>query len=245
MFELPIIFLASASTFALLGLGFLIGLRHAVEADHVAAVTTMLLERRSLISSAIVGGLWGLGHTIALLGVGILVLLMDFRISEDTERWLEFGVGVMLTLLGLNVLRKLASGEKLHVHKHEHGDGAHVHPHFHSSPPVSHELEHSILRSNPKAVAIGMVHGLAGSAALMLALIPTIDSKTVGLLYILVFGAGSIGGMMLMSLVVGLPFHLTAGRGRGLYRLLQGAAGLVSVALGAFIIYEKGFAAAA
>lgn len=245
MTETSIILLTSASTFAILGLGFMIGLRHAVEADHLAAVTTMLSERRSLLSSVIVGGFWGLGHTIALLAVGVLVLLMDFQISEQTERWLEFGVGVMLTLLGVNVLRKLASGEKLHIHTHDHGDGTHAHPHFHSAEAGSHAKQHSALRSNPKALAIGMVHGLAGSAALMLALIPTIESKTVGLLYIVVFGVGSIGGMMLMSLIVGLPFHFTAVRSAKFYRLLQAGAGLASVVLGAFIIYEKGFANAA
>lgn len=237
--------LSATPTFAILGLGFVIGLKHAVEADHVAAVTTMLTERRSVFSSAIVGGLWGLGHTIALLAAGVLVLMLDVQISENTERWLEFGVGVMLTLLGLNVLRKIASGDKLHIHTHDHGDGGHAHPHFHPSELNDHQTEHSILRSSPKAVAVGMVHGLAGSAALMLALVPTIDSRTVGMLYILVFGVGSIGGMMLMSLIVGLPFHFSANRSKTFYRVLQGAAGLASVALGMFIIYEKGFANAA
>src|SRR5438552_13091539 len=101
---------SAAPAFAILGFGLLLGLRHATEADHLAAISTMVSERRSLWSSAIVGGLWGLGHTISLFVAGIFVLLLNFRISAVTERRLEMSVGIMLTLLGLNVLRKLVNG---------------------------------------------------------------------------------------------------------------------------------------
>ena len=232
------------STAAILGFGFLIGLKHATEADHLAAVSTMVSERRSLWSSAIVGSLWGLGHTISLFAAGILVLVLDFQISEQMERWLEFGVGVMLTLLGINVLRKIITGGTIHLHTHEHGGHKHVHPHVHDHSEVENpETAHSKTQS-PKALLIGLVHGLAGSAGLMLVMIPTIPSKTVGLVYILVFGLGSIGGMMLMSLLVGLPFHYTALRFGKLNNVLQAVAGAVSVALGLYIIYEKGFVGA-
>ena len=232
------------STAAILGFGFAIGLKHATEADHLAAVSTMVSERKSLWSSAIVGGLWGLGHTISLFGAGILVLLLDFQITQTTERWLEFAVGVMLTLLGLNVLRKIISGGTVHLHTHEHGRHTHAHPHAHDPAETAHpEIAHP-KGNNPKALLIGLVHGLAGSAGLMLLMIPTIPSKTVGLIYILVFGLGSIGGMMLMSLLVGLPFHYTALRFGKLNNVLQGVAGAVSIALGLYIIWEKGFAGA-
>ncbi len=234
----------ASSTFALLGIGFLIGLKHATEADHVAAVSTMVAERKSLWSSALVGGLWGLGHTISLVVAGIFVLLLDFEISETTERWLEFGVGVMLIVLGVNVVRKIVSGGQVHVHTHDHGEHHHhTHPHVHDrAEAVDHEVAHT--RQSPKALIIGLVHGLAGSAGLMLVMIPAMPSKTVGLLYIVIFGIGSIGGMMLMSFLVGLPFHYTAARFGGFNRILQLGAGAVSVVLGLWIVYEKGFAAA-
>lgn len=228
------------SVFALLGFGFVLGLKHAVEADHLAAVSTMVVERQSLWGSALVGGIWGLGHTISLFVAGVFVLLLDFQISENTERWLEFGVGVMLTLLGLNVIRKLVSGGYLHFHSHDHGAHIHAHPHVHDGSEAKHpEIAHS-LGNNPKALVIGLVHGLAGSAGLMLVMIPTIPSKAVGLLYIVVFGVGSIGGMMLMSFLVGLPFHFTAFRLNRLNQVLQTVAGVVSISLGLWIIYEKG-----
>src|SRR5215213_1779973 len=231
------------STFAVLSFGFLLGLKHATEADHLAAVSTIVSERKSLWSSALIGGLWGLGHTISLFLAGMLVLLLDFEISEQTERILEFGVGIMLTFLGLNVIRKLLKGGKLHFHAHEHGAREHVHPHIHASEQEDEADTHHGLKFSPRALVIGMIHGLAGSAALMLLVIPLIESKTVGLLYILIFGVGSIGGMMLMSFLVGLPFHFTAARFNRFNYLLQSVAGLLSIGLGLKIIYEKGITA--
>jgi ABC-type nickel/cobalt efflux system permease component RcnA len=235
-----ILLFTGATTFAVLGFGFLRGLSHAVEADHLAAVSTIVAERKSLWSSTFIGGLWGVGHTISLFLAGIFVLLMDFKISERTERVLEFGVGVMLTILGLNVIRKLLKGGKLHFHTHEHGARKHVHPHIHEPAGEEEEHTHHGLKFSPRALIIGMIHGLAGSAALMLLVIPLIESKTVGLLYIIIFGAGSIGGMMLMSFLVGLPFHFTALRFNRFNYVLQSIAGMVSIVLGLLIIYEKG-----
>ena len=239
MSEVLLLF-SAASTLTILGFGFLIGLKHATEADHLAAVSTIVAERKSLWSSMMIGGFWGLGHTISLFLAGILVLLLNFEISERTERFLEFGVGVMLFLLGLNVLRKLLQGGKLHFHAHEHGAREHVHPHIHESAIADEPHSHHGFSFSPRSVVIGMIHGLAGSAALMLLIIPTIESRIVGLLYIIIFGIGSIGGMMLMSFLVGLPFHFTASRYNRFNYLLQSVAGLVSIGLGLYIIYEKG-----
>ncbi len=237
---MPEFLLFSTSAATLLGLGFFIGLKHATEADHLAAVSTIVTERKSLLSSAIVGGIWGLGHTISLMIVGVFVLLLDFHVSEQAERMLEFGVGVMLVLLGLNVFRKLVQGGKLHVHTHEHGVRQHVHPHLHEAGEKEEPRTHHGLSFSPRALIIGMVHGLAGSAALMLVVLPTIESRSLGLIYIAVFGIGSIAGMMLMSLLVGLPFTLTALKFNRFNFILQSIAGLVSVGLGLFIMYEKG-----
>ena len=231
---------SAGSTASVIALGFFLGLKHATEADHLAAVSTIVSERKSLWSSAIVGGLWGLGHTISLVVAGIAVILLEIPISEKTERILEFGVGIMLTLLGLNVLRKLLKGGKLHFHTHEHGKREHVHPHIHEKAAEDEKNSHHGFRFSPRAILIGMVHGLAGSAALMLLVVPTIHSSALALLYIVIFGVGSIGGMMLMSFLVGLPFHLTAARFNRFNHILQSVAGIVSIAIGLMIIYEKG-----
>jgi sulfite exporter TauE/SafE len=236
-----LLLLSAGSGFGIMALGFFLGLKHATEADHLAAVSTIVSERKSLWSSAIVGGIWGLGHTISLVAAGIFVLLLNFHITEKTERMLEFGVGVMLLFLGLNVLRKILKGGSLHFHSHEHGTREHVHPHLHEAAKEDAPDTHHGFKFSPRALLIGMVHGLAGSAALMLLVIPTIESRTLGLLYIVIFGIGSIGGMMLMSFLVGLPFHLTASRFNRFNYILQSIAGLVSIFIGLTIIYEKGF----
>ena len=237
-----ILFAFSATSIpAVLGLGFFLGLKHATEADHLAAVTTIVSGRKSIWNSALVGGLWGLGHTISLFIAGIFVLLLNFQISERAERALEFCVGLMLTILGLNVLRKLISGGLLHFHAHEHGGRKHVHPHVHEHAEDDQPHTHHGLSLSPRALIIGMVHGLAGSAALMLLVIPTIESRSVGLLYIVIFGVGSIGGMMLMSLLVSLPFRMTEFKFERINRLMQVAAGVISISLGLWIVYEKGF----
>ena len=134
MGEIILLFSATSGA-AILGFGFLLGLKHATEADHLAAVSTMVTERGSLWSSALVGGMWGLGHTISLTLAGIFVLVLNFQISERVETALEFCVGIMLTLLGLNVLKKLVQGGNLHFHAHEHGSHAHVHPAYSRAGP--------------------------------------------------------------------------------------------------------------
>lgn len=234
--------LFSTSSAAILSFGFLLGLKHATEADHLAAVSTIVTERKSLLGSAIVGGLWGLGHTISLFAAGILVLLFNFQISEKTEQALEFAVGGMLVFLGLNVLRKFFQGGELHLHSHTHGEHSHAHPHIHAHGHEDEPHTHHGFSFSPRSVLIGMVHGLAGSAALMLIIIPTIDSTLLGLLYIIIFGIGSIGGMMIMSFLVGLPFQLTASRLNRFNFTLQCTAALISLSLGIYIMYEKGFA---
>lgn len=228
----------STSATGILTFGFLRGLNHAIESDHLAAVSTIVTKRKSLLASAIIGGIWGLGHTISLFVAGVFVLLLNFQISEQTERMLEFCVGAMLILLGLNVLRKLLFGATLSFHTHEHDGSVHAHLFGQDAPDAPHT--HHNFSFSPRALIVGMIHGLAGSAALMLLVIPTIESRPLGLLYILIFGAGSIGGMMLMSLLVGLPFILTARKFNRLNLVMQSIAGVVSVGIGLLIVYEKG-----
>lgn len=223
------------STFSVLLIGFVLGLQHATEADHLAAVSTIVSEKKNLWTASIVGGLWGVGHTVSLFAVGVLVIFLKLQISETAEARLEALVGGMLVLLGLNALRKLFTAEKIHVHTHEHGERAHIHIHTHGEdvPETSHH------RFSPRSVFVGMIHGLAGSAALMLLVVPTIPSPSVAMAYILIFGIGSIGGMMVMSFLIGLPFHFTANRFWLLNKAIRLCAGIFSLGLGATIVYEK------
>ncbi len=223
------------STFSVLIVGFVLGLQHAMEADHLAAVSTIVSEKKDLFTASIVGGMWGIGHTVSLFAVGLLVILLKLQISESAEAKLEAGVGIMLVILGANAFRKLFQAEKIHVHTHEH-DG-HTHTHIHSHQDEKAEESHH--RFSPRSVVIGMIHGLAGSAALMFLILPTIQSPVVALVYILIFGIGSIGGMMGMSFVIGLPFHFTAHRFDHLNKGIRLCAGLFSFGLGLLIVYEK------
>ncbi len=225
------------STFSVLLLGFVLGLRHATEADHLAAVSTIVSEKKTLFAASIVGGLWGIGHTISLFLVGIVVIFLKLQISTTVEAKLEAIVGGMLVLLGINALRKLFSSKEIHLHTHDHGTREHVHLHTHGVEVE--ETSHH--RFSPRSVVIGMVHGLAGSAALMLLVVPTIPSPLLALVYILIFGVGSIGGMMLMSLLIGLPFHFTANRFDILNKGIRLCSGLFSLGLGGTIMYEKLF----
>ena len=224
-----------AAVFSVLAFGFVLGLQHATEADHLAAVSTIVSEKKNLLTASFVGGLWGIGHTISLFVVGVLVIFLKLELSETTQARLEACVGLMLVLLGLNVLRKLIRGEKIHMHVHEHDGHRHTHVHTHEGKPV----EPSHHRLSPRSVVVGMIHGLAGSGAFMLFVLPSIPSTTLALAYIIIFGIGSIGGMMAMSFLIGLPFYFTAGRFDTLNRGIRLIAGIFSLGLGFSIIYEK------
>ena len=223
------------SALAVLTTGFVIGLRHALDADHLAAVSAIVSDRKSIWSSSIVGGLWGVGHTISLFVIGAMVILLKITISETAETYLEAAVGVMLVVLGLNVLRKLFTAEKLHAHEHSHNGHSHSHIHLHE-PHEKPARHHSF---SPRSVVVGMVHGLAGSAGLMLLILPTIDSRTLAMGFILIFGLGSIGGMVVMSFLMGLPLHFTATRFLMVNKGIRVLAGLFSFGLGMMIVYEK------
>jgi sulfite exporter TauE/SafE len=225
------------STVSVLSFGFLLGLWHAKDPDHLAAVSTIVAEKKNLLSSTIIGGFWGLGHTLALLGVGALVVFLKLQISETTEARLEGLVGLMLVLLGLNALRKLRAKSKVHVHAHEHEGRLHTHVHVHADE--SKEVTHHFEKFSPRSIVIGMVHGLAGSAGVMLLILPTIATPAIALLYIVIFGVGSIAGMMLMSLLIGLPMHITAGRFEAVNKSILGLSGMFSFGLGLMIIYDK------
>jgi ABC-type nickel/cobalt efflux system permease component RcnA len=229
----------TTSTLGVLLIGLGIGLRHALDADHLAAVSTIVSERRKWFSSLLIGGLWGVGHTASLLLAGVAVILMQFQI-EKYEKPLEFCVALMLIGLGANVLYKLARGGRVHFHEHSHAGHSHIHPHIHDDKPEP-EHSHHGLKLGVRPLIIGMIHGLAGSAALMLAVLVTIKSTAVAFAYIIIFGAGSIGGMMVMSLIMSLPIHLTAEHFTKTNLAVRALAGCFSLGFGLFMVYEIGF----
>jgi ABC-type nickel/cobalt efflux system permease component RcnA len=222
------------SLIATLLYGFWIGLKHAFDADHIIAVSTIVSEHRSIFRSSLVGAFWGLGHTASLLIVGLAVMLMRVSIPPGAAPWMEAPVGIMLILLGAMSLRRALGGRapKIHSHVHSHGDQPpHEHLHFHG--PADHDHKHYALRIGGKPFIVGMVHGMAGSAALMLLVLSTIESALLGLIYIALFGLGSIGGMLLISALISLPFRAVR-----VGAAVQLIAGFLSVAFGFWIIFE-------
>lgn len=230
---------ATTSAFGILALGLVIGLQHALDTDHLAAVSTIVSERRNLFSSLLIGGVWGIGHTTSLLLAGIGVILLQVQI-EKYEKPLEFCVALMLIGLGANVLYKILRGGKIHFHEHTHGARTHLHPHLHGTEPEP-ERSHHGLKLSIRPMIIGMIHGLAGSAALMLAVLARIKSIPLQFAYIGIFGIGSIGGMMLMSLLLSLPIHLTANQFTRTNLAVRALAGVFSLGFGLFMAYEIGY----
>lgn len=226
-----------ASLFTTLGLGFLLGMEHALDADHVVAVSTMVSQHRSLRRAALVGIVWGLGHTLTLFLVGLAVILLRVTIPERLALSLEFAVGIVLVTLGAVILRGYLTG-RVHAHAHRHGDTLHMHFHSHAAAE-GHDHAHEAPRFR-RSLLVGMIHGLAGSAALMLLVLASIRDPTWGLLYILVFGAGSILGMLGISAALGLPFVLTVKRFATIHQRLSIAVGLASIVYGAWIMVHVG-----
>jgi ABC-type nickel/cobalt efflux system permease component RcnA len=228
------------SAISILGLGFFLGLRHALDADHLVAVSTIVSERKGFWNFSLVGALWGLGHTASLLAVGLLVIALGFQIPPKIALAMEFAVAIMLIALGANVLWKIFRGATFHIHAHEHEGRLHIHPHFHK--PVEHKehtVHHHSIPVGKKPFFVGALHGLAGSAALMLLILASISSRPLALAYIGIFGLGSVGGMFLMSALIGLPFSLTSKYDRA-NKIIRTTAGMVSVCFGLFLVYQIG-----
>jgi ABC-type nickel/cobalt efflux system permease component RcnA len=238
-------FAFNAGALSILGLGFVLGLKHALDADHLVAVSTIVSERKGFWSSSIVGALWGLGHTASLFAVGLIVIAFHFQIPDKIAMIMEFGVALMLVILGANVLWKIWRGAVLHVHAHEHEDHFHIHPHLHEYEIAQqHEdsgIHHHKTNVGKKPFFVGMVHGMAGSAALMLVVLATISSRSLALVYIAIFGFGSVGGMFLMSTLIGLPFAVTSKHER-LNKIVRTTAGVISVVFGLFYAWQIGIA---
>ena len=230
--------MSNGTLVGLLGLGLILGLRHALDPDHIAAVSTIVSESRSVRRSSLIGTFWGVGHTMSLLIAGILVIALKVQISDRAALWMEFAVALMLILLGLKAMLKPLRGWRIHVHQHTHGGSSHSHVHLHR-PSEEHAHRHRhLIRSGARPFLVGMVHGMAGSAALMILVLATIPSAVAGLIYIAVFGLGSVGGMLIMSSLISLPFILTRKRFNVLSQGLQVAVGLFSLSFGLFLTWQ-------
>ena len=219
---------------SLLVVGFLLGVRHALDPDHLASVATISTSSRTLLDGLKQGGAWGMGHTVTLLLFGGAALVLGLAVPEGLALFLEFAVGLMLVLLGADVLRRIMQ-ERIHVHRHEHDDGAsHLHVHLH--PQVDrHEHSHSPLIPL-RALMVGLMHGLAGSAALLLLTVASAPSIIRGIVYILVFGFGSILGMALLSIVIALPLRLSSNRFERTQKNFRLGIGIVTIFIGLSIV---------
>ena len=229
----------TAAPAGMLLLGLLTGLRHSMEADHVAAVSTgVATAGKKLRQAPMLGALWGLGHTATLFAAGLLVLLLAVHIPEKVSGRLEFGVGIMLLFLAVTAFTGFNAGK---FFKGLRGKSMHSHYHTHPERGIAHnhEHDHHDHRHGHKSVIIGMVHGMAGSGALMLVVLSTIDSIPLGLAYIAIFGAGSIASMAGISTLIGLPFTRAKNRTR-LAMALKYAAAAVTFVIGAGLVYELG-----
>lgn len=247
------------SGLAILLLGFLLGMRHATDPDHVIAVSTIVSRERSLSKAALIGAFWGLGHTLTILFVGAGIILFNLTIPPRVGLTMEFAVGLMLILLGvLNLTggsrwlsekfspaHPRVTGE--HVHLHEHN--SHVHYHWHSHQPAAEHHADSLPAPFAKVGSflslrpflVGVVHGLAGSAAVALLVLATIRSPGWGVVYLLIFGVGTIAGMGLITMAMSLPFSYAGTRFAWLSRGLVTGSGILSLAFGLFVTYHIGF----
>jgi hypothetical protein len=254
------------SALAILTVGFFLGMRHATDPDHVIAVSTIVSRERSIVKAGWIGILWGIGHTLTILVVGAAIILFGLAIPARVGLTMEFSVGLMLILLGLLNLTGVTKylSEKFspthpkvtgdHAHIHEHGSQVHLHWHSHA-PGSEHHAEsleppkwtqRSLTRlgwfHTLRPLFVGLVHGLAGSAAVaLLVLTTTIHQPKLGVLYLVIFGVGTIAGMMFITAAIALPFSFAGYKFAWLNRGLVVGSGLLSLAFGVFVCYQIGF----
>jgi ABC-type nickel/cobalt efflux system permease component RcnA len=230
-----------AGIFGILGFGFLLGLKHALDADHLVAVSTIVSERTSPWSAAFVGGMWGVGHTASLLVAGVAIVLLRPQLPDILAPVLELAVAAMILGLGFNLLYRIIrhGGAEIHLHAHTHGPVSHCHPHLHYTDRHGEQSgNHHWTRTARKPFLVGMVHGLAGSATLVLLVLAEVRSPLIGLLYLLVFGIGSIGGMLVMSTLFALPYGALKQRFARFDVGLRLTASAFSILFGAYMMYE-------
>jgi len=225
----------------ILGLGFLLGMQHALEADHIAAVSS-IAARRSRVSDIIKHGLtWGLGHTLTLFVFAGIAILLGRAIPDTVAKPIEAAVGIMLIGLGAHVLWRLWR-DRVHFHRHGHADGTvHFHAHSHAGDALPHARAGHIHEHGFRwrTLLVGLMHGMAGSAALLLLAVTQATSPAAGLGYVALFGIGSMIGMGVLSAVIAVPLAVSARFLTVANRALQGAVGIVTIAIGFVTVAEN------
>jgi ABC-type nickel/cobalt efflux system permease component RcnA len=228
-------------------IGFLFGLRHALDADHIAAVAALATRSRNSRETIRMGLAWGVGHALTLFLVCAVVLALDFGFPERVAHTAEFLVGVMLVVLGIDVIRR-ALRERMHVHAHRHGGGEiHAHVHSHQGEAQHRDSAHTHAHRAwlpRRALLVGLMHGLAGSAALLLLSVGAAGSLAFGLVYVALFGIGSMAGMAALSLTIALPLRTFARSTTWALNGLNFAVGAGTAVIGGMLILETGPAAA-
>ncbi|HUE29372.1 MAG TPA: high-affinity nickel-transport family protein [Verrucomicrobiae bacterium] len=231
-------------------LGFFLGMRHATDPDHVIAVTTIVARQRRVGAAALIGVLWGIGHTLTIIAVGGAVIVFGVVIPPRLGLTMELSVALMLILLGLLNLAGITrwitrTVTPVHVHPHQHGDDLHTRAHVHAADDapltrLDRRLGDLGLYQALRPLAVGVVHGLAGSAAVALLVLAAIPDPLWGIAYLIVFGVGTIAGMMLVTAASALPFAYTVNRFAAVNRHLVLASGVASIAFGLFLVYRIG-----
>lgn len=227
---------------SILVLGFVLGMRHATDADHVVAISTIVSRERRIGSAAWIGALWGAGHTFTILAVGIGIIVFTLVIPPRVGLSMEFSVGLMLVLLGWFNLRGLGKSSR------SFNPEAHTHPgHDHGSADRSVDsmdrwFGRWTLYQWLRPLIVGLVHGLAGSAAVALLVLTTVHNPHWALAYLFLFGVGTIAGMMVITVAMASALRYAGSRSQWIHDRLSLATGLLSVAFGLFIVYQMGFA---
>ncbi len=247
------------SLFSIIAMGFFLGMRHATDPDHVIAVTTIVTRQRNISRAALIGAFWGLGHTLTIFVVGAAIILFKLVIPPRIGLSMELSVGIMLVILGfMNVAGYVRSGAGAHfhlgkgvTHSHPHSHGNYIHSHPHSHAPedqalapaetfaaLDRSLSSRDLYQHLRPLVVGIVHGLAGSAAVALLVLTTIQNPHWAIGYLLVFGVGTIAGMMVITMSIASTLRVVTGRSHNIARNLQMASGVLSVAFGLFVAYQ-------
>jgi ABC-type nickel/cobalt efflux system permease component RcnA len=247
---------------SIIAIGFFLGMRHATDPDHVIAVTTIVGQQRKTSRAALIGAFWGVGHTVTILIVGSAIILFNLVIPVRLGLAMELAVGFMLIALGLwnvgSFLRSIPGSELsvdsahpiIHSHAHTHGELIHTHTHAHTGQAHMHGGGSNSLSRMDKMLgrvagyqfirplAVGIIHGLAGSAAVALLILASIRDTRWAIAYLLVFGIGTIAGMMLITLGIASTFRAVGNRFQSFSRQLALATGLLSVGFGLVIAYQ-------
>ena len=219
-------------------IGFLLGMRHATDADHVIAVSTIVSKERSLLKGGLIGALWGVGHTFTIFVVGIAIILFKIAIPARLGLSMEFSVGLMLILLGvLNLSGVMQRWMSKIDHAHESVSKA---GHMHALAATRERDERLGRWTLIRPLAVGIVHGMAGSAAIALLVMTTIPTPLWQMFYILIFGIGTIAGMMLITACIAMPISYTSRRFSAWNHRLVYASGLLSLCFGLFVAYQTG-----